>query len=86
MEHLYTKKQLRDLLIPLIVEQVLLSLMGTVDTIMVSNVGDYAVSGVSLVDSINKLLIYLFASIATGGVILCSQYLGYGNQKKANEA
>ena len=53
---LFSRRDLRRLLIPLIIEQVMLSLRGMVDTIMVSNVGEAAVSGVSLVDSINKLI------------------------------
>lgn len=83
---LYTREEIKRLVIPLIIEQVMLSLMGMVDTIMVSNVGEAAVSGVSLVDSINKLIIFLLQSIATGGVILCSQYLGYKDKKRADEA
>ena len=57
-------------------EQVLNSLMGTVDTMMVSNVGSAAISAVSLVDSINVLVIQAFSALAAGGAILCSQYIG----------
>lgn len=67
---------LRTLLIPVIFEQVLNSLMGTVDTMMVSNVGSAAISAVSLVDSINVLVIQAFSALAAGGAILCSQYIG----------
>ena len=62
---------LRTLLIPVIFEQVLNSLMGTVDTMMVSNVGSAAISAVSLVDSINVLVIQAFSALAAGGAILC---------------
>lgn len=57
------------------VEQLLASLMGMVDTIMVSNVGSAAISAVSLVDS-TTLVIQLFSALAAGGAILCSQYMG----------
>ena len=67
---------LRKLLIPIIIEQLLSSLMGTVDTMMVSNVGSAAISAVSLVDSINILVIQALSALAAGGAILCSQYLG----------
>ena len=85
-ERLYSRAALKKLIIPLIIEQVMLSLMGIVDTLMVSNVGETAVSAVSCVDSINKLVIFMLQSVATGGVILCSQYLGCRDKKRADEA
>ena len=63
-QHIFTNKMLRTLLIPVIFEQVLNSLMGTVDTMMVSNVGSAAISAVSLVDSINVLVIQAFSACA----------------------
>ena len=74
--HLFTNTDIRKLLLPIMVEQLLASLMGMVDTIMVSNVGSAAISAVSLVDSINILVIQLFSALAAGGAILCSQYMG----------
>lgn len=83
---MFTKKQLWALLIPLMVEQVLNSLMGTADTMMVSNVGSAAISAVSLVDSINNLILNIFTALATGGAIVCSQYIGKGRTDRANVA
>ncbi len=83
---MFSDRDLRRLLAPLIVEQVLTSLMGTVDTMMVSNVSSAAVSGVSLVDSINKLILFLFSSLATGGAIVCAQYLGRRDKKDSDRA
>ena len=57
---MYTKEQLRILLIPLMFEQVLTALMGSVDTIMVTNIGSAAISAVSLVDSLNILIIKIY--------------------------
>ena len=85
-QHLFTNKMLRTLLIPVIFEQVLNSLMGTVDTMMVSNVGSAAISAVSLVDSINVLVIQAFSALAAGGAILCSQYIGQKNHEMANKS
>lgn len=73
---MYTKEQLKRLLIPLMFEQVLTALMGFVDTIMVTNIGSAAIFTVSLVDSLNILIINIFAAMATGGAIICAQYLG----------
>ena len=82
---MFTKRQIWSLLIPLMIEQVLNSLMGTADTMMVSNAGSAAISAVSLVDAINVLLINVFAAMATGGTIICAQYLGRRDQDEAVE-
>ena len=66
--HLYSNTDLRKLLIPIIIEQLLSSLMGTVDTMMVSNVGSAAISAVSLVDSINILVIQALSALAAFSV------------------
>lgn len=82
---LYSKKQLWSLMIPLMVEQLLNAAMGMVDTIMITSVGSYAISAVSLVDSINTLISYVFTAMATGGTIICAQYLGRNDIKRANK-
>ena len=58
--------------------------VGMADTMMVSRCGEAAISGVSLVDMINNLIIVLFAALATGGAVVVSQYLGAKEQKHAN--
>lgn len=72
------------LLLPIIIEQLLNSLMGMVDTMMVSTVGSEAISAVSLVDSINNLVIQIFSAMASGAAIICSQYIGGGNKKESS--
>lgn len=67
-------------------EQVLTALIGSVDTIMVTNIGLAAISAVSLVDSLNILIINIFAAMATGGAIICAQYLESNQKGKANQA
>ena len=85
-KHLFSKSDLKKLLIPLMIEQLLNSMMGMVDTVMVSNVGSAAISAVSLVDSINVLVIQLLSALAVGGTIVCSQYLGRKDAKRSNNA
>jgi putative MATE family efflux protein len=80
---MFTKKALQRLILPLVVEQLLAVTIGMADTVMVSGVGEAAISGVSLVDSINILLIQIFSALATGGAVVVSQYIGSGNQKNA---
>ena len=83
---LFPRRALWMLLIPLIIEQMLNSLMGMVDTLMVSRVGEEAISAVSLVDSINNLVLQVFAAMAAGAAIICSQYLGRKDEKGCNDA
>ncbi len=78
--------QLRRLILPLMVEQLLSISVGAIDTIMVSSVGENAVSGLALVETINILLINIFAALATGGAVVASQYLGQDNARKARDA
>lgn len=85
-KHMFSSRDLRRLLLPLIAEQILNSLMGTADSIMVSNVGSAAISAVSLVDSINILVIQAFNALAAGGTIVCSQYIGQKDMRRANQA
>lgn len=84
--HIFSNRDLRILLVPLVVEQILNSLMGTADSMMVSNVGSAAISAVSLVDSINVLVIQAFYALAAGGTIVCSQYIGQKDKKNAEES
>lgn len=83
---LFNSVQLRQLIYPLIIEQVLAITVGMVDTIMISYAGEAAMSGVSLVDMINNLLISIFAAIATGGAVVISQYLGNKDKNRASKA
>ena len=84
--YLFSNRALVALIIPLIIEQFLNVLVGMADTIMVSNVGEAAVSGVSLVDSVMLLLINVFQALATGGAVVAGQYLGRQREKRACEA
>ncbi len=80
---MFTRKDLMKLIIPLIIEQMLAITVGMADGVMVTRVGEAAVSGVSLVDTINVLLIGLFSAMATGGAVVSAQFLG---QKKTGAA
>ncbi len=82
----FTDKQLRQLIIPLIIEQLLTVTVGMADSIMVASVGEAAVSGVSLVDTIMVLLINIFAALATGGAVVAGQYIGQERKELACKA
>ena len=83
---LFTQKELLLLTGPLLVEQLLEVTVGMADTMMVSRCGEAAISGVSLVDMINNLIIVLFSALATGGAVVVSQFLGAREQKSANKS
>lgn len=73
---MFSRKDLLKLLAPLIVEQILAVLVGMVDVMMVAAVGETAVSGVSLVDSVSVLIIQMLAALATGGAVVSAQFIG----------
>ncbi len=72
----FSQRDLLKLVIPLVIEQLLAIMVGLADSIMVAQVGEAAISAVSLVDSVNVLLINMFSSLATGGAVVVGQYLG----------
>ena len=75
-ELLFDNRYLVKLIIPLLIETLLNVTIGMMDTIMVSTDGEAVVSGVSLVDSLANLFVFVFSAFATGGAVVCSQYLG----------
>ena len=83
---LFSRNALVRLIIPLIIEQLLLMTVGMADTVMVTTAGEAAVSGVSLVDNINTLIIQIFSALSTGGAVVVSQYLGRQEVEQAKTA
>ena len=83
---MFTNKDLKNLIIPLFLEQLLAILVGLADTFVISFVGEAAVSGVSLVNSFNTIFIYLFTALATGGAVIVSQYIGGKKKELAGES
>ena len=73
---MFSNRDLKNLIIPLFMEQLLVMLVGVADTFIVSFVSEAAVSGVSLVNSFNVIFIFLFTALASGGAVVISQYIG----------
>ena len=84
--YLFSNRELANLIGPLVFEQLLAVFVGMADSIMVANVGEAAVSGVSLVDNIMILIINIFAALATGGAVVAGQYIGRKDEKSACKA
>ena len=83
---LFSRDALIRLIVPLIIEQLLLMTVGMVDTVMVTTAGEATVSGVSLVDNINTLIIQIFSALSTGGAVVVAQYLGRQETHSAKTA
>ncbi len=86
VSHIFSNRDLWRLIWPLLVEQLLQITVGMADIMMVASLGEDAVSGVSLVDQINVLLTQLFAALAAGGAVVCSQMIGSRNRGKASDS
>ncbi len=83
---MFNARQLRLLIIPLVIEQLLAATVGIVDTLMVAQVGEHAMSGVGLINSINVLLFTVFSALSTGGSIITAQYLGRRDERNARRS
>lgn len=83
---LFQQKQVYEIIIPLILEQVFMAAIGMFDVIMVSGIGEEAISAVSLVDFISQLVTSVLTALSTGGAIVCSQFIGRDNRRDAEEA
>lgn len=82
---MYTRKNLLKLFLPALAEQFLSTAIGVVNTMMVSGLGAFAVSGVGIVDSINYVAMNLFMAVSTGSTVVIAQHLGAKNNKAASK-
>lgn len=83
---MFSNRDLKNLIVPLFVEQFLLMFVGIADTFVVSFSSEADVSGVSLVTSFNTVLIFLFTALSSGGAVIISQYIGSGQETTASRA
>lgn len=81
---LFSNRDLRVMIIPLLIEQLLQMVVGMIDTLMVSYAGETTVSGVSLDNTIYTVFIYLFGALASGGAVVVSQYIGAKEKENAS--
>lgn len=81
----FTNADLKNMIVPLFWEQLLVLLVGIADTLVISYTGEASVSGVSLVNMVNTIFIYLFTALASGGAVVISQYMGRQENDSAGE-
>lgn len=82
----FSNSDLKNMIVPLFWEQLLVLLVGIADTLVISYTGEAAVSGVSLVNMVNTIFIYLFTALASGGAVVISQYIGRKDPEQAGRA
>ena len=85
MNRLYSNRDLKELLLPLVIEQLLIVLVGMADVLMVATLGEAAVSGVSLVDAINNLILQVLFAMTAGGTVICAQFIGRQDERGAGK-
>lgn len=83
---MFSNKDLKNLIVPLFLEQFLMALVGIADVFVIGFVGEAAVSGVSLVNSFNTIFLNLFTALASGGAVVISQYIGHKDKEHAGQA
>ena len=83
---LFSNRDLKNMIVPLFLEQLLVLLVGIVDTFMISEAGEAAVSGVSLVNAFSAIFLYLFTALASGGAVIVSQYIGSKQSEPSKES
>lgn len=83
---MFSNRDLKRLIVPLFLEQLLVALVGIADVFVVGFVGEAAVSGVSLVNAFNTIFINLFTALAAGGAVVISQYIGRRENERAGAA
>jgi Na+-driven multidrug efflux pump len=82
---LFSNRDILRLVIPLFFEQLLVMLVGSVDTLMVAGLGEASISAVSLVNMLNNCIGSIIFALATGGGVVVAQYLGAGSLIRARE-
>ena len=82
MEYMFSNKDLRKMIFPLIIEQFLNISIGMIDSVMVAGTGEAAVSAVSLVDTVMILLVNMFTALAAGGGIVAGHAIGRKNREE----
>ena len=82
---MFNKKDFFKLFWPVLVEQILGTTIGMVNTMMVSGVGVSAISAVSIVDSLNFVIMNLFIAFSAGGTVVVAQKIVAKKLDEANE-
>lgn len=79
-------RQVIAIIIPLFIDQLFYGILALSNTAMISSSGQSAIAAVSMVDSINVVLLNIFVALATGGTVIVAQYQGAGKAELVSKA
>ena len=82
----FTYQQIFEMLVPLIMDQFFVSIIGLLTTAMISSSSQESVSAVSLVSPIYAMTYAIFSSISAAGTVIIAQYKGNGNMNMVKKA
>ena len=82
-ELIFDRRTIAKIIVPMFIQQVLAITVGMVDSMMVSHAGEAAVSGVSLVNTLDNMLIVFFTALVSGGSVVVAQTLGNTGYEKS---
>ena len=77
---------LKGLFIPLFIEQLLMNMTGTVNTLMLGHYADDAVAAVGAANQVIGFLYTFYAVFSGGASVVISHRLGAGDEKRASDA
>jgi putative MATE family efflux protein len=79
------RKDVYKMALPVLTEQLFITSIGVLNTIIASGLGKEAISAIGTVDSFNNIIIFFFNSLALGGTVVAAQYSGQKNYKGIKE-
>lgn len=83
---LFTYGQIFSMLLPLVLDQLFINLIGVLTTGMISSSSQESVSAVSLVGPLNMMAFSIYTAISAGGTVIVAQYKGRGDEEKIRNA
>lgn len=83
---LFSSSQIFKMLLPLIVDQFFIYLIGMLTNAMISTSSQESVTAVGMVFPVTMVLMSLFTAVGSGGTILVAQYVGKGDTDKSAKA
>ena len=85
-QRIFSRKEIYKIVVPILLQNLLGIAIGMIDSMMISNKGEEAFAGVSLVSSLDTVLITLFSALTAGGSVVLAQAMGRKDRNYACNA